>query len=149
MKKVLFLFGVLLTIAFTGCNKTDDRDQFVGTYSLSATGSISFYAYGDSYTIPLNGNDDIIITKSSADNMVHVSGFYEADAEVSGNTIQIDTEIGTINDPEGTISLTLHHKRGTLSGTTLTFSTDVTGNVYYQGYTFPASGSINNIAYKK
>ena len=95
MKKtnlVKFLFGALLStlLVFTSCSKTDDRDQFVGTYQITVTGSYSTTINGETYTSPLSSTDDatITITKSTTtDNTVFVSGFYNAEAEVSGNSI--------------------------------------------------------------
>ena len=118
------LFGVLFSalLVFTSCSKTDDRDQFVGTYRITVTGSYSTTIDGQTYTNPLSSTDNatITITKSSTtDNTVFVSGFYNAEAEVSGNSISIDPETDTETDDGMTISMTISHNRGTLSGATL------------------------------
>lgn len=148
------LFGVLFSalLVFTSCSKTDDRDQFVGTYRITATGSYSTTIDGQTYTNPLSSADNatITITKSSTtDNTVFVSGFYNAEAEVSGNSISIDPETDTETDDGMTISMTISHNRGTLSGATLSFTSNITGNIYYQGYSYPIFGDLSNIAYKQ
>lgn len=157
MKKtnlVKFLFGALFStlLVFTSCSKTDDRDQFVGTYRITVTGSYSTTIGNQTYTNPLSSADDatITITKSSTtDNTVFVSGFYNAEAEVSGNTISIDPETETETDNGMTISMTISHNRGTLSGSTLSFTSNITGNIYYEGASYPIYGDLSNIAYKQ
>lgn len=150
MKKTLFLL-LVSTLFMSGCIKTDDRDQFEGSYLLNVSGYMKI-SYGDeSRTIPiLDENQALSITKvSSSDNIVSVSGYYNSNAEVTGNSIQIDSETQSGTSNEITMSLTITHKTGTLSGSSLSFASDITGNAYYQGYTFPLNGTVNNIAYKQ
>lgn len=151
MKKTLFLL-LVSTLLMSGCIKTDDRDQFEGSYLLNVSGYLKI-SYGDeSKTIPISDeNQALSITKvSSSDNIVSVSGYYNSNAEVTGNSIQIDSEIQSGTTSSGiTMSLTITHKTGTLSGSSLSFASDITGNAYYQGYTFPLNGTVNNIAYKQ
>ena len=158
MKKtnlVKFLFGALFStlFVFTSCSKTDDRDQFVGTYRITVTGSYTTTIGNQTYTEPLSSADDAIITitkSSTTDNTVFVSGFYNAEAEVSGNTISIDPETDTETNTEGlTISMTISHNRGTLSGSTLSFTSNITGNIYYGGASYPIYGDLSNFAYKQ
>lgn len=147
----LALFAVVLFSA-ASCAKTDDRDQFVGTYRINATGSYSLVIDGQTYTEPISSanNATLTITKSSySENIVFVSGFYDAEAEVVGNTITIDSETGTQTQDGTTVTMTISHNRGTLSGNTLSFTSNITGNAYYQGYSYPIHGSISNVAYKQ
>ena len=157
MKKNNFMklmFGALFSslLVFTSCSKTDDRDQFVGTYQITVTGSYSTTINGETYTSPLSSTDDatITITKSTTtDNTVFVSGFYNAEAEVSGNSISIGSETETESEDGMTVTMTISHDRGTLSGTTLSFTSSITGNIYYQGYSYPIFGDLSNVAYKQ
>lgn len=149
-----FLFGAVFStlLVFTSCSKTDDRDQFVGTYQLTATGSYSTNINGETHTYPLSSADNATITiskSSTTDNTVFISGFYNAEAEVSGNSISIDPETETDTDNGMTITMTISHNRGTLSGGTLSFTSTISGNIYYQGYSYPLYGDISNIAYKQ
>ena len=143
---------ISVVIMTTGCSKTDDRDQFVGTYRINATGSFSLIIDGQSYTEPISSanNATITITKSSySENIVFVTGFYNAEADVVGNTIMIDSETDTQTQDGITTTMTIAHNRGTLSGNTLSFTSNITGNAYYQGYSYPIHGSISNVAYKQ
>jgi len=157
MKKlfVIKLFMVVLfyvvCVTMSSCIKTDDRDQFIGEYSLNATGSYSLTINGETYTMPISGNGvNLSIEKSSVtENTVFVTGYYSAEALVMGNSIEIDSETVTDTQDGATITMTLTHNRGTLSGGTLSFISNITGNYYYQGYSFPIHGNISNIAYKK
>ena len=158
MKKVIkikslsiALFAIVL-FAMTSCSKTDDRDQFVGTYRINATGSYSLVINGQTYTEPISSanNATLTITKASnSENMVFVSGFYNAEADVTGNTITIDSETETQTQDGLTVTMTISHNRGTLSGNTLSFTSNITGNAYYQGYSYPIHGNISNVAYKQ
>ena len=144
---ILLFIGV---ISISSCTKTDDRDQFVGQYSLNATGSYSMIVNGETYTYPISRNNaTLTIEKSSSDNVMFVTGFYNAEALVTGNSIEIDPETSTETQDGVTVTMTLTHNRGTLSGSTLSFTSSITGNAYYQGYSYPIYGNISNIAYKK
>lgn len=156
--KQLFNFRTIMMIVFaiaflslTNCTKTDDRDQFVGQYSLNATGSYSMTINGETYTYPISDkNTTLIIEKSSSsDNMVFVTGYYNAEALVTGNSIEIDSETSTQTQDGVTITLTVNHNRGTLTGSSLSFTSSLIGNAYYQGYSYPIYGNVSNIAYKK
>ena len=158
MKKVLKIKSLSITLfaialfAMTSCSKTDERDQFVGTYRINATGSYTLVVNGQTYTQPISSanNATLTITKSSSSgNTVFVSGYYNAEADVIGNSITIDSETGTQTQDGITITLTISHNRGTLSGNTLSFTSNITGNAYYQGYSYPIHGSISNVAYKQ
>ena len=145
----LFAFALF---AMTSCTKIDDRDQFVGTYRINATGSYSMVITGQTYTEPISSanNATLTVTKSSSsENTVFVSGYYNAEADVVGNTITIDSETDTQTQDGTTITLTVSHNRGTLSGNTLSFTSNITGNAYYQGYSYPIYGNISNVAYKQ
>lgn len=146
---VFLLFMGVITIS--SCTKTDDRDQFVGQYSLNATGSYSMTINGETYTYPISDkNKTFTIEKSSSsDNMVFVTGYYEAEALVTGNSIEIDSETSTQTQDGVTITLTVNHNRGTLSGNSLSFTSSLIGNAYYQGYSYPIYGNVSNVAYKK
>lgn len=152
---IKLLTGILFStiLIFTSCSKTDDRDQFVGTYRINVTGSYSMTVNGETYTYPIQSSDNatLTITKSTvSQNTVFVDGFYSAEAEVIGNSISIDSETGTQTSSEGiTLTMTFTHNRGTLSGNTLSFTSNITGNAYYQGYSFPVYGNVSNIAYKQ
>ncbi|MBQ2076286.1 MAG: hypothetical protein II471_02120 [Bacteroidales bacterium] len=152
IKSLSIALFVLALFALASCTKTDDRDQFVGTYRLNATGSYSMVINGETYTEPLSSgnNATLTITKSSnSENIVFVSGFYNTEADVVGNTITIDSETVTQTQDGITITMTISHNRGTLSGNTLTFTSNITGNAYYQGYSYPIHGNVSNVAYKQ
>lgn len=150
--KCLLWIVITNIIVLTSCSKADERDQFVGTYRINATGSYSLVIDGQTYTEPISSDNNatLTITKSSnSDNIVFVSGFYNAEADVVGNTITIDSETGTQTQNGITITMTVSHNRGTLSGNTLSFTSNITGNAYYQGYSYPLYGNISNVAYKQ
>ena len=149
--KYLFCVVATFIVVMTSCSKTDERDLFVGTYRINATGSYSMVIDGQTYSYPLSSdsNATITITKSSnSENIVFVSGYYNAEADIVGNTISIDSETDTQTQDGTTITLTISHNRGNLSGNTLSFTSNITGNIYYQGYSYPVFGSVSNIAYK-
>ena len=150
VKPVMVILLFIGVISISSCTKTDDRDQFVGQYSLNATGSYSMIVNGETYTYPISRNNaTLTIEKSSSDNVMFVTGFYNAEALVTGNSIEIDPETSTETQDGVTVTMTLTHNRGTLSGSTLSFTSSITGNAYYQGYSYPIYGNISNIAYKK
>lgn len=151
MKKILIFFFAITAISFVSCSKVDDREQFVGTYSVDATGSATAYAYGESLTIPFDAsNEPMTITKSSNNETeVIVSGFFNGTAIVVGNSIQFESFSETATEQGMTMVVDFNVRKGSLNGNVLTFRIDVSGNIYYEGSTFPLSGSISSIATKQ
>lgn len=147
------MIAALLSIAFfaiTSCSKTDDRDQFVGDYSLKVTGTLSITMYGQNFSETLNETTSMSIYKAGAESIVTISGYYDCNAFVSGNTIVMDPMSGTQTNNEGlTMQMTITPRRGTLNGNILTFIVDVTGTAYYQGNGYPISGTFYNEAVKR
>lgn len=157
MKKLMVIKSLtiacfaMMLLAVTSCSKPDDRDQFEGSYSIDATGSITVTAYGHSETSSYNfDNEPMTITKvSSSETEVLVSGFMDQTATVQGNTIFFDSFTKTITQDGAAVTLTFDVKQGTLNGNILTFNIDLSGNATYMGYTFPATGILSCVATKK
>lgn len=148
--KCLLWIVITNIIMMTSCSKVDERDQFIGTYRINATGSYSLVMDGQTYTESISDNNaPLTITKvSNSDNRVYVSGYYNSEASVVGNIITIVSETRTQTQDNLTMTMTVSHNRGTLSGNKLSFTSTITGNVYYQGNSYPIQGSISNVAYK-
>jgi hypothetical protein len=156
MKKNVFMkmfvgafFAAILVLS--SCSKIDYRDQFEGTYLLNVNGSFTVTIYGETYTEPISAsNATLTLTKSSssATSMI-VSGYFNTEAEVSGNTIIFDPETTTETDEDITIIMTITHNSGTLSNNTLSFTSTIAGDAYYEGTSFPITGNLNNVAYKQ
>lgn len=155
MKKVFTLkaFSLLLMafaiFAMTSCTKTDDRDQFVGDYTLKVTGNLAITINGQTVSENFDQTSSISITKAAGETSVNVSGFYECLATVSGNTISMDPMTDTQTQEGITMQMTLTPRRGTLNGDVLTFVADVTGSAYYNGDSYPISGTLYNEAVKQ
>lgn len=149
--KCLLWIVITNIIMMTSCSKVDERDQFIGTYRINATGSYSLVMDGQTYTESISDNNaPLTITKvSNSDNRVYVSGYYNSEASVVGNIITIVSETRTQTQDNLTMTMTVSHNRGTLSGNKLSFTSTITGNVYYQGSSYPIHGSISNVAYKQ
>ena len=127
MKKILFILAALLTVTFTSCDKDDERDKFEGTYRIELSGSVTYDDYMHT-TNPIHDVGSITITKASLfGNVVNVSGYFNAEATISGNRIQIGAE--TISKEMGNkvITYTYYHREGTLNGNTITFDTEIDG----------------------
>ena len=151
MKSFFVLLLAIIAISFASCSKEDDRDQFVGTYSVDASGSATAYAYGDSFTVPFDAsNVSMTITKSSTNETeVNVSGYLDGTATVIGNTIQFESFSESSTQQGVTTKADFIVRKGSINGNILTFKIDVSGNIYYNGSTFPLTGSISNIATKQ
>lgn len=145
----LIALFVVVFIALAGCSKTDDRDQFIGDYSIKVEGSLALTINGINYSEPLNSTGYLSIIKSVGETDVSVSGYYDCLASISGNTISMDPMTGTQTQDGVTYQLALTPRRGTLNGNTLTFIVDVTGSAYYYGDSYPVSGTLYNEAIKR
>jgi|GEM_PF-6298856 len=150
MKKIIF-FLFIATAAFTSCKKdTDDRDAFVGTYTETLNGSITFTINGTNYTEAVNDDGTFTIEKISTTNKVaRIDGGGSYEATVSGNSIVFDTMYENETTDDGIdLQMTLNVE-GVLSGITLNYTMLVTGTGYYNGYAFPISGTITSVATKQ
>ncbi len=148
---MILLSVVLFTMA--SCSITDDgdqfvddRDQFVGDYILKVTGNFVLTIDGQNYSDPINETSSLTIYKSSGESIVSVSGFYDCSAYVSGNTISMDPMTVTKTQDGVTMQMIMTPRRGTLNGDVLTFLSDISGSAYYQGQSFPISGTLYNEA---
>jgi hypothetical protein len=143
----------LVILSFASCKSdeptvTDDRDKFVGTYDITTTGSIVFPDLN--YTAPFNAVDVLTITKdNSSDNLVNITGFYEAKATVTGNSIKIDQmiESGVIDGVN--VQMTASPRTGTINGGVLTFMLDMSMTMSLSGYTYVGTGVVQNVATKR
>jgi hypothetical protein len=141
---------VVAFFALTSCAKTDDRDQFVGDYSVKVTGTYVITVNGQNYSEPVNvSSASMSIYKATEEPVVSVSGYYACSAYVIGNTISMDPMTGTQTQDGVTTQLVITPRRGTLNGNVLSFLCDVTGTAYYQGSSFPVSGTLYNEAIKR
>ena len=140
---------LVFCVVATSCKETDDRDQFVGTYSMSITGSMTATVEDQPLTVPLNDTGQFTITKSAADDFtVNLSGGIQTTATVTGNSIKLDPESGTSTSNGIIFNFTITYDRGTLAGGNLSFTASISGQGYYQGYSFPLFGSLSIIANK-
>ena len=146
----------LLAVTFfsvTSCTKTDDRDQFEGSYLVDGTGSLTLHGVSQNATIPFNANNELMtLTKTvSSSNEMVASGFLGGTATVIGNTIQFESFSKTSTNSETgmTIQALFDIKKGTLNGNVLTFRIEITGTAYYQGSSLPVDGAISCIATKR
>ena len=149
-KFLSFFVFVLVLLTMASCGKSDDRDQFEGSYKVDAIGSVTIYIGDQTGTVPFDQeNESMTITKSSSNaTEVLVSGFLDQVATVQGNNIYFESFTETGSQDGLTLNLTFDVKKGTLNGNVLTFKIEVSGNGYYQGYSFPATGTISCVATK-
>lgn len=152
-KIILILFMAVLAFSISSCTKTDDRDQFEGSYLVDGTGSLTLHGVSQDVTNPFNANHEqmTLIKSTTGPTEMIASGFLDVTATVIGNTIQFESfsETSTNQDTGMSIQATFDIKKGTLNGNVLTFKIDITGSAYYQGSSVPVSGSISCIATKQ
>lgn len=149
---VLLLCAFAL-LAMASCTKTDDRDQFEGSYLVDGTGSITLHGVYQDATSPFNASHEpMTLTKSTAgSNEMLATGFLDVSATVVGNTIQFESfsETSTNSETGMSIQALFDVKKGTLNGNVLTFKIEITGTAYYQGSAVPVDGSISCVATKQ
>lgn len=152
-KHIIAFFFAFSIFSLASCTKTDDRDQFEGSYLVDGTGSLTLHGISQDVTYPFNANHEpmTLIKSTTGSTEMIASGFFDVTATVVGNTIQFESfsQTSTNQDTGMSIQATFDIKKGTLNGNVLTFKIDITGSAYYQGSSVPASGSISCIATKQ
>lgn len=152
-KHIIVFFFAFSIFSLVSCTKTDDRDQFEGSYLVDGTGSLTLHGVSQDVTNPFNANHEpmTLIKSTTSPTEMIASGFFDVTATVVGNTIQFESfsQTSTNQDTGMSIQATFDIKKGTLNGNVLTFKIDITGSAYYQGSSVPVSGSISCIATKQ
>ena len=78
MKQIKFLTLMLVGLTLftlTSCSKDEEekdlRDNYVGTWNATTTGSLTFYQNGQSVgTAPLNQSNSVVISKSGSNILI-------------------------------------------------------------------------------
>ena len=152
MKKFIqFCLVAVVAIVFASCNGNgvDQRDNFVGVYSYTATGSVAFNLGITNYTVPLDEQGTFTISKEGDGNKVVIKGWNDPiNATVSGNQLilesnEYDTTYGGI-----ALQLSFSHGKATLAGNQLTWVSEVNGKAQYSGYAATGTGTVNMVATK-
>ena len=145
MNKNLFPLIALMFLS-TSCvgllgfeEEPNEADAFVGTYSISASANVVWGRASYSYT----DNGTLYIHKVSA-TTIRTSGFFSTTGRVINNYIYFDPNYSS--DAEGYINEV--YGPGVLTGNLLTFSSNGTGQIRYNGVVEPWSRSSTYTATK-
>lgn len=157
MKKIVNLLLVaFMVFAVVSCKKdkeVDQRDEFVGTYSFTQTGSASLFSQGTIIgTIPMDGAGKLICSKVGiTGNQVKLTGDIVANVEgvVSGNTLVLSPTTVTGSSSGYTVQYTINYQPATKNGNTVTCLADVTGTAQGNSNSAIISGKITLVAQKK
>ena len=139
--------------AFTACsNDVDPRDEFIGVYSFTQTGSATLYSNGSALgSVPMNGEGTMYCNKVGTGNQVRLSGdiIEDVDGTVSGNTLILNPTT-VVNSSDGiTLQITYTYKPAVKNGNTVTCVANISGTANGNGVTATISGSITLVAVKK
>lgn len=157
MKKIVNLLLVaFMVFAVFSCKKdkeVDQRDEFVGTYSFTQTGSASLFSQGTIIgTIPMDADGKLICSKVGiTGNQVKLTGDIVANVEgvVSGNTLVLSPTTVTGSSSGYTVQYTINYQPATKNGNTVTCLADVTGTAQGNSNSAIISGKITLVAQKK
>lgn len=130
MKKIKFLILLLVGLTFfslTSCSNDDEvkdpRDQYVGTWNASTTGSLTLFQNGQSIgTVPFNENRTVTISKSGNNSLTIDGKTYT----VNGNSLSTSPTPLTENNNGITIVATVN-TIGTLGSNIINFNETITG----------------------
>lgn len=125
MKKLFLL--ALATLTFVACEKSDPRDQFIGTYTFVETGSVDMYSGTQKAgNIPMDSYGNFVISKYGSGNSIRITGDLDAmTGNVSGNKISFQSNTSTSVQDGITIQTTFYYEDATLNGRLLKWETDV------------------------
>ena len=150
------LFAVLVAFTVVSCNKkdkdVDPRDEFVGAYSFTQTGSASLLSNGSTIgTIPMNGAGNLVCSKVGTGNQVKLTGDIVADVDgtVSGNTLVLNPTTLTGSTSGFSMQYTINYQPATKNGNTVTCLADINGAAQGNGTSAIISGKITLVASKK
>jgi hypothetical protein len=131
MKKIKFLTLVLVGLTFSSlmsCSNDDDsvqdsRDQYVGTWNSTTTGSLTLFQNGQSIgTAPLNDSNTISISKSGSNALIIDGRTFT----VNGNSLTSTPMPATQTSDGITVVLTVISS-GTLGSNIINLNDTITG----------------------
>lgn len=146
MKQIKFLTLMLVGLTLftlTSCSKDEEekdlRDNYVGTWNATTTGSLTFYQNGQSVgTAPLNQSNSVVISKSGSNILIIDGKSYT----VNGNSLT--SSPNPINDNSNGISIVgTENSNGTLGSNIINLNETVTGT---WNNTNGASGNLSGNA---
>ncbi|RTL14376.1 MAG: hypothetical protein EKK56_01325 [Flavobacteriaceae bacterium] len=146
MKKIKFLILMLVGLTFfslTSCSNddeaTDPRDQYVGTWNATTTGSLTLFQNGQSVgTAPLNETRTISISKSGSNALIIDGKTYT----VNGNNLS-STPTPLTETSNGITIVATENSSGTLGSNIINFNNTITGT---WNATNGASGNLSGNA---
>ncbi|MGI6479648.1 MAG: hypothetical protein ACOX0M_09440 [Salinivirgaceae bacterium] len=155
MKVFRLLLGSLLLLGvatLSGCKKekeevkVDKRDQYVGTWNYTQTGSMTLYHNGEAvYTVPMDGSGTMSITKSGENDLI-IDG---VKFTVNGNNLTAPTQSLTDASDGFNYVATITTDNGTLAPNVITINNSITGTWNNSdGDTGNLSGTLTTILTK-
>lgn len=122
---LLISFLLVNLISLTSCEKEeiDPRDEYVGTWNYSRSGSLTFYHNGQSIgTSPINENGTMSISKSGENDLIIGGQTFT----VSGTHLSSDPQsITRTNDGVNIVGTSTDN--GTLGSNIITINSSITG----------------------
>lgn len=130
MKKIKLLILMVVGLTFfplTSCSNNDEandpRDQYVGTWNSTSTGSLTLFQNGQSIgTVPVNDNGSVTISKSGSNALIIDGKTFT----VNGSSLSTSTTPLTETFNGITIVATVNTS-GTLGSNIINFNETVTG----------------------
>jgi len=122
MKKVI-LFSLFSLLVFAGCEKSDVRDDYVGSWMFSQKGSVIMYQGSTQIaTIPLDQTQSVQISKSGVDEL-NIDGLI---CQLSGSKLLFDSQTETQTSGNVVMQLTAT-RSGTVSGNIMSIKETYSG----------------------
>lgn len=145
MKRIKFLTLLLVGVSFfslLSCSKDDDtqvvqdvRDQYVGTWNFTSTGSLTLFQSGQSIgTVPINESGTLTVSKSGSNALLIDGKTYI----VNGNNLT-STPTPITDNSNGFAIIATENSNGTL-GTNIIFNNTINGT---WNNTSGASGNLS------
>lgn len=131
MKKIKFLTLLLVGLSFislSSCSNDEDgiqdaRDQYVGTWLSTSSGSLTLYQNGQSIgTVPVNESATVTITKSGSNALLIDGTTYI----VNGSNLSSNPK-SQIDNSNGVNIVGTEVSNGTLGSNIITFNNSITG----------------------
>ena len=152
-KSLFFVLMASVILGFVSCEQdVDPRDNFVGTYSFTQTGSATIHVNGVSAgSIPMNASGIMNCTKIGTGNQVKLTGDILADVDgtVSGNTLILNPTTVNENSNGVSMQLTFNYQPAVKNGNTVTCIANINGIANAQGVSGTISESITLVAIKQ
>lgn len=128
------LMTALMVVGCTTQNGVDPRDELVGSYHFTTDGQLVFTVFGETETVPINGDGQFTISKSGEKNKVVIAIFNDSVyATLNKNELRLDDDSYSVEFDGTSVEAKVSNDKIQIAEKKLSWETDLEAVIKYNG----------------